>query len=147
MRRVVSFLIAVFVAYVLLAVSYTQLNLANFVEMGIDLSMQTRLQATGADLLGMAPFFLPVTAFALLIGFGFAKIAARFIPQLRTLAFVVSGFVAMFLVDFVTRMPFGTHIIPTTRTTIGLLAFCIAGAVGAYVYIHFTSKDEVIDGA
>ena len=141
MRNLVSYIVAVLAAYILLAVSYTQLNLANLVEMGIDLPLQTRLQATGQDLLGMAPFFLPITGFALLIGFGFAKVAVRFVPQLRTLAFVVSGFVAMFLVDFVSRLPFGTHIIPTTRTTIGLLTFCLAGAIGAYLYTHFTAEE------
>ena len=134
MRRISAFLVAVIASYLLVAISYTQLNLANLVEMGVELTLGQRFAATGHDLVSMAPAFLVVITVAFLIGFPLAALAAKFVPQLRTLAYIVAGFVSLYAVDFATQIPFGTHIIPTTRTLMGVLAFSVSGAIGAYVF-------------
>ena len=140
MRRIWAFLVAVIVTYLLIAITYTQLNLANLVEMGVALSFEQRLSAAGHDLVSMAPLFTIVIVLAFLIGFPLAGLAARFVPQLRRLAYIVAGFVSLFAVDLAMQVPFGTHMVPTTRTLVGLLVFCVAGAVGAYVFVSLTPE-------
>ncbi len=135
-RIVVGFVGAVAATYVLSVLAYTQLNLANLVEMGLEVSMATRTGAALHDLSGMLPLYFTIITVALALGFGIAALILRWVPQLRTLGYVSAGFVAIFVVDFLLGavLTGGTHPLPVTRTTIGLLSQCVAGAVGGYVF-------------
>jgi hypothetical protein len=144
LKIVLAYILAVVTAYVAAVLAYTQLNLANVVEMGLPVDMMDRVGAAGHDLIGMAGLYLPIIAVALLLAFGFTAIVLRWVPQLRTLGYMLAGFVAIFVVDYAlgALLTGGTHPLAVTRTTIGLLSQCIAGAVGGYVFVLLSRKPE-----
>lgn len=144
MKIVLAYIAAVVTAYVAAVLAYTQLNLANVVEMGLPVSFKDRIGAAGHDLIGMASLYLPIIAVALLLAFGFTAIVLRWVPQLRTLGYLLAGFVGIFVVDYAlgALLTGGTHPLAVTRTTIGLLSQCLAGALGGYVFILLSRKPE-----
>ncbi len=144
MKAVVAYLSAVLAAYVLAVIAYTQLNLANVVEMGLPVDMAVRLEATWHDLLGMTSLYLPIIAVAFLIAFSVTAVILRWVPQLRTLGYLLAGFVGIFTVDYALGafLTGGTHPLAVTRTTIGLLSQCIAGALGGYVFVQMLPKRD-----
>lgn len=137
MKGVVAFVVSVVVAYVLAVLMYTQLNLANVVEMGLPVTMGVRFEAAVHDLIHMVPLYLPIISVAFLIAFGVTRLILIWVPQLRTLGYVLAGFVAIFTVDFALGaiLTSGTHPLAVTRTTVGLLSQCVAGAIGGYVFV------------
>ena len=100
MKIVLAYILAVVTAYVAAVLAYTQLNLANVVEMGLPVDMMDRVVAAGHDLIGMASLYLPIIAVALLLAFAFTAIVLRWVPQLRTLGYMLAGFVGIFVVDY-----------------------------------------------
>ncbi len=138
MKVVIAFVVAVIVAYVLAVLMYTQLNLANVVEMGLEVTLADRAAAAVHDLAGMLPLYVPIIAVAFLIAFGITRLVLMWVPQLRTLGYVLAGFVAIYTVDFAlgALLTSGTHPLAVTRTTVGLLSQCVAGAIGGYVFVR-----------
>lgn len=147
MKRVLAFLGAVVATYILAVLMYTQLNLGNVVEMGIPVSVSDRVGAAFHDLLGMLGLYLPIIGVAFLIAFAVTHQVLRWVPQLRTLGYILGGFVGIYVVDYllVNLVGSGIHPLPVTRTTIGLLSQCVAGAIGGYVFVRLlpTSASDV----
>ncbi len=139
-RIVVAFLVALVVAYAVGALTYSQINLAALVEMGMPVTASVRIETALHDLVSMGSMYLPIVAVALLVGFGLAAIALRWLPQVHTLGYIVAGFLAMYGVDAALQAPFGTHLLAVTRSSVGLLSQCIAGAVGGYVFSLMLGK-------
>jgi hypothetical protein len=138
LKRVIAFIAAVLVTYVLAVLMYTQINLGNLVEMGLEVTLADRVSAAFHDLLGMIVLYLPIIALAFLIAFATSHLILRWVPQLRTLAYMLAGFVGIFAVDFllVHLVMSGAHPLAVTRTTVGLLSQCVAGAIGGYVFVR-----------
>ncbi len=136
MKRVIAFVAAVFVTYLVAVLLYTQLNLGNVVEMGLEVTAADRFAAALHDLGGMAGLYLPVISVALLIAFAVTHLVLRWVPQLRTLGYMLGGFVGIYVVDYllVNVVGGGIHPLAVTRTTVGLLSQCVAGAIGGYVF-------------
>ncbi len=143
MKTVLSFLAAVVTTYLLAVLAYTQLNLGSLVEMGVEVGAGDRLQAGLHDLGGMAGVYLPVIAVALLLGFLIARLVLIWVPQLRALGYVSAGFVGILAVDILlgSVVASGTHPLAVTRTFIGLMSQCVAGAAGGYVFSLLTDPD------
>lgn len=141
MRKVVAFLLATGVTYVSAALAYSQLNLANLVELGMPVTASVRAHVAWHDVLGMAGLYLPIIVVALILGFAVAWLILRWVPQLHTIGYVAAGFVAIFVVDFLlgALLTGGTHPLAVTRTTIGLLSQCLAGALGGFVFASITA--------
>lgn len=137
MRVVLAFVAAVVTTYILAVVSYGQLNLANLVEMGLSVDAATRFYTASNDLFGMMQIYLPVISVALLLGFLIARLIIKWVPQLRTLAYVSAGFAGIFAAEAVltTVIGSGIHPLAVTRTTVGLLSQCVAGAIGGLVFV------------
>jgi len=144
LKLVLAYILAVVTAYVAAVLAYTQLNLANVVEMGLPVNLMDRIGAAAHDLIGMASLYLPIIAVALLLAFGFTAIVLRWVPQLRTLGYMLAGFVGIFVVDYAlgALLTGGTHPLAVTRTTVGLLSQCVAGALGGYVFVLLLRKPE-----
>ena len=142
MKVVLGFIAAVVATYVFAAVSYSQLNLASLVEMGLVVDAGTRLKATVHDLGGLALIYLPIIAVGLLIAFGVARLVLIWVPQLRTIGYMLAGFVALYTVEYALGnvVASGTHPLHITMTTVGLLSQCIAGAIGGYVFVLMTRQ-------
>tara|TARA_B100001123_G_C14568469_1_gene733251 strand:- start:76 stop:513 length:438 start_codon:yes stop_codon:yes gene_type:complete len=143
MRIIVAFIAAVLVTYIIAVLGYTQLNLANLVEMGVGVSPSVRLEAALHDLVGMTGLYLPIISIALLLGFGFTRLVLIWLSELRTLGYIIGGFVAIFVVDQALGQLMGTHPLAVTRTTAGLLSQCLAGALGGYVFSLTSVKGDL----
>ena len=132
--RLISFLLAGLVAYVIAVLFYTQINLSNLTDLGIDISFSDRFGAASHDLLSMTGMYLPIMLVALLVAFTLAAIVIRFLPNLRTLGFVVAGTVGVLALVLFFSSFLGTNPIAVTRSSLGLLSQCGAGGMGGLVY-------------
>ena len=132
--RLISFLLAGLVAYVIAVLFYTQINLSNLTDLGIDISFSDRLGAAWHDLLSMTGMYFPIMLVALLVAFSLAAIVIRFLPNLRILGFVVAGTVGVLALVLFFSSFLGTNPIAVTRSTLGLLSQCCAGGMGGLVY-------------
>ena len=132
--RLISFLVAGLVAYVIAVLFYTQINLNNLTDLGIDISFSDRLAAASHDLLSMTGMYLPIMLVALLVAFSLAAIVIRFLPNLRTLGFVLAGMVGVLALVLFFSSFLGTNPIAVTRSSFGLLSQCGAGGIGGLVY-------------
>ena len=133
-KVVLGFLAALVSAYVVAVLGYSQLNLGALVELGMPVTGGVRFDTFLHDLVGMTALYLPILAVALLIGFAVAAVILRWTPHIYTLGYISAGFVAVFVVDFALQAAFGTHPIAVTRTLMGLLSQCLAGALGGYIF-------------
>ena len=142
MKVVLGFVAAVAATYVFAAVSYSQLNLASLVEMGLVGDAGTRLKTTVHDLGGLALIYLPIIAVGLLIAFGVARLVLIWVPQLRTIGYMLAGFAGLYTVEYAlgNLVAEGTHRLHVTMTTVGLLSQCVAGAIGGYVFVRMTRQ-------
>ena len=132
--RLISFLLAGLVAYVVAVLFYTQINLSNLTDLGIDISFSDRLGAAWHDLFSMTGMYFPIMLVALLVAFSLAAIVIRFLPNLRILGFVVAGIVGVLALVLFFSSFLGTNPIAVTRSTLGLLSQCSAGGMGGLVY-------------
>ena len=132
--RLISFLVAGLVAYVIAVLFYTQINLSNLTDLGIDISFSDRLAAASHDLLSMTGMYLPIMLVALLVAFSLAAIVIRFLPNLRTLGFVLAGMVGVLALVLFFSSFLGTNPIAVTRSSVGLLSQCGAGGIGGLIY-------------
>lgn len=133
-RRVTIFLLAVFVTYVLAASAATQSVLARLQEMGIRITLDHRLAATGHDLIGMASSFLPLLALALLIAFLVTGLMYRWFNSWRVVLFAFAGAAAVILVHAGLKLVFDITPVAAARTIGGLVIQAAAGAIGGLVY-------------
>jgi hypothetical protein len=133
---VIAFVAAVLAAYILAVLMYTQLNLANVVEMGLTVTMADRVSAALHDLWSMNLLLvLLVVAFA--IAFAVTHFVLRLLPQLRFIGYILAGALAIYVLDYSLFKVMGDmHVLAVTRTTVGTLAMCLAGAVGGYVFVR-----------
>ena len=132
--RLISFLLAGLVAYVIAVLFYTQINLSNLTDLGIDISVSDRLGAASHDLLSMTGMYFPIMLVALLVAFSLAAIVIRFLPNLRVLGFVVAGTLGVLALVLFFSSFLGTNPIAVTRSSLGLLSQCGAGGMGGLVY-------------
>ena len=132
--RLISFLLAGLVAYVIAVLFYTQINLSNLTDLGIDISFSDRFGAASHDLLSMTGMYLPIMLVALLVAFSLAAIVIRFLPNLRIPGFVVAGTVGVLALVLFFSSFLGTNPIAVTRSSLGLLSQCGAGGMGGLVY-------------
>ena len=136
MNRVVAFLLAVGTVYGVGVLTYSQLNLAALVELGMPVTGQVRWSTFVHDLLGMTQIFLPVVIISLLLALPVAHLIVRKVPQLTIIGYISAGFMAMLVMNIVLSQAVGgMHPLAVTRTFVGLMSQCIAGALGGYVYI------------
>ena len=78
---------------------------------------------------------LLVIAFA--IAFAVTHLVLRLLPQLRFLGNILAGGLSIYVLDFTLYKVMGDmHVLAVTRTMVGTLAMCLAGAVGGYVFVR-----------
>lgn len=141
-RRVGAFLAAVVAAYLVGTIGYSQMNLAWQVEMGMPVDAAVRWQTAVHDVTSMLDLYLGLIAVTLLLAFLVTALVLRWVPQLRTLGYVVGGFAGIFVLDFLlgALLTGGTHPLAVTRTGMGLISQCLAGAIGGYVYVRIAPR-------
>ncbi len=137
-RKLMALIFAIIVTYIAAAILLSQLNIAQVIDMGFEVSLIQRLTSAWHDLAGMLDLYLPIIAVALLIAFLFTSLLLlRFINKSAVL-FSLAGFVGLMTVHFALNTIFGIAAIAPTRTIIGFLSQGLAGAIGGYVYYRLS---------
>ncbi len=131
-----GYLGAVLTAYVLASIASTQSVLNNLTEMGVTIELNTRFEAIGHDLLGLMSIYLPIIALAFLIAWPVTALIVKWKPGLRTLGYVLAGFVAIVAAHLVLKQLVDITGIAAARTTFGLVVQGLAGAAGGLIFVR-----------
>lgn len=139
-----SFVVAVLGTYVVGALFVSQGNIAAVTALGFDVSLAQRLDAAVHDVTHMTDIYLPLVAISLLLGLPVAFAVIRKQPHLRTLGYVLAGFVALLAMQVIMKAVLGLSGIAPTRTLWGLLAQGIAGGIGGYLFCRLSAKNDAL---
>lgn len=135
LRVLTAYLAAVLVAYAGAAIAHTQFVMARLDDMGVDVGAADRLEATLHDLAGMAPLFLPMVAVALAVAFLIAHAVIRRLPHWRPVGYALAGGLAVLTIHVVLYQAFSITPVAGARTTLGLTAQALCGALGGWVFL------------
>lgn len=138
--RLAAFLAAVGIAYVLASVMATQSVVASLAGMGVEVGPAGRLTMTLNDIAGMAPMFLPMVAFALLIAFLSAALLCRWLHRWRGPLYLLAGATGVVCIHLGLHLAFGITPVAAARTGVGLLLQGVAGAAGGYSYLTLVRR-------
>jgi hypothetical protein len=144
-RRLLAWLLAVAVAYVLASVTATQSVIGSLARMGVDVPFGDRLAMTLQDLAGMANMFLPMVAFALLVAFMTAALLCRRLGRWRLALYALAGATALVMIHVVLQLAFGLTPIAVARTAGGLAMQGLAGAAGGICYILLVRRQAHVE--
>ena len=142
LKRIMAFIAALLGGYTAAVLAYSQLNLSNLTDMGVNVGLGDRFATFGHDLLSMTSVYLPAMFVALLLAFLFATLVLRWVPQLRTLGYVLAGTVGMLALILFFKVSMGTNPIAVTRTVVGFASQCLAGAVAGLIYVRLNVKSS-----
>ena len=137
-----SFVGAVLAAYILGAIFVSQGNIASVIALGFEVSGGQRIDAALHDILHMTDIYLPLVTVSLLLGLPVAFAVIRKKPHLRTLGYVLAGFVALIAMPVIMKLVLGLSGIAPTRTIVGLLAQGLAGGAGGYLFCRVSAPAE-----
>ena len=138
-RFVFGFVVGVLVAYLIGAAISTQFVLAEVVAMGLPVGWPVRWNATVTDLIGLAGAYLPLIAVACLIGFLVCAVLLRWFGH-RVFMYALAGFCAVIAMHLIMNAVLGMAAFAAVRSTTGLLAQGLAGALGGWVFARMTAK-------
>ena len=141
-KRLGAYLAAVMIAYLAASVTATQAVVASLGNMGVDVGVPERLAMTLDDIVGMAPMFLPMVAFALLIAFMSAALLSRWLRRWRLPLYLLAGATGLMCIHLGLHLAFGITPIAIARSGAGLLVQGIAGAVGGLTYLALISRTK-----
>jgi hypothetical protein len=136
LRKLGAWLLAVLVGYAVGTVAATQFVLAKLGELGVAVPVGDRLSTTLFDLAGMATSYLPLIAVALAIAFPVAALVVRFQPTWRSFGYPLAGAVALLVLHLALQFAIGFTPVAGVRTTAGLIAQMLAGALGGYALLR-----------
>ena len=137
-----SFVGAVLAAYILGAIFVSQGNIASVIALGFEVSGGQRIDAALHDILHMTDIYLPLVTVSLLLGLPVAFAVIRKKLHLRTLGYVLAGFVALIAMPVLMKLVLGLSGIAPTRTIVGLLAQGLAGGAGGYLFCRLSAPAE-----
>ena len=134
-RRLLIWLLAVVVTYVLASLTATQAVIAELAGMGVVVPPADRAVMSLQDILGMANMFLPMVAFALLVAFMTAALLSRWLSRWRLPLYLLAGAVAVVCIHLGLHLAFGITPVAIARSGFGLLLQALAGAAGGFTYL------------
>lgn len=138
-----AFALAVLCAAVLGCLASTHFILAELAALGVSVPLVDTLAVSGHDLIGLGPVLVILYAGALCPGFLVAAYVQRRVPGPRTLWFSLSAALAVFALLAGARVILGGMPIAGARTTAGLLAQALAGAVAGWLYAYLTRRRAI----
>lgn len=141
MRIALAFVLALLVATACASVVQTQVNLASLSALGVDVSVGTRLAATGHDLFFFAPLFALLVAPVLATGFALARLPALAWPQSLTALRILMPALLMFaLLAVISAVPAVPAVISAARGMTGMVLISLAMAVGGWIRVWCGGK-------
>lgn len=133
-RQTFAFLLGVAVTAAIGAIASTHFVLASLRDLNVQVPIGKRLLAYGHDLIGMAPTLAVVVAVGFAIAFPVAAAAGRFLPRSRPIAYPLAGAAAIVTALLLMNVVLGMMPLAGVRSTLGIVAQGVAGAVGGYVF-------------
>lgn len=140
LRRIAVFLLALFVTYLFAATAATHSVLTSLASLGVQVTLSQRLEATGHDLAGMAPSFLPLLGVGLLIAFLVTAAITRFVTSWRTPLYMLAGATAIITVHVALKVTLDITPVAAARTMPGLFVQALSGAAGGLVFARLSRK-------
>ena len=139
LKRILAFVVALLGGYTAAVLAYSQLNLSNLTDMGVSVGLGDRFNTFGHDLLSMVPYLFAMFV-ALLLAFLFATLVLRWVPHLRTLGYVLAGTAGMMTLLLLANSAVGINPIAVTRTVVGFVSQCLAGAIAGIIYVRLRPR-------
>lgn len=141
-RVVLGFIIALVVGSVLGSLVQTQFNLQALEGLGVDISVETRLETTVQDLVNFAPLYAILFGLSFLLSQGAASLVARLAGNsgrswLYPLAAAVGLWATLRIVDALAPMP---TLIAATRDMGGLFAMLVTAAFSGWLFSVLVSR-------
>lgn len=138
-RRLAALLVAALITGALTSLVQTQVNLAEHVALGAQVSGALRGAVTLEDLARFGPVAMGVAIVALLLAFLVAHGVARYVlPGWRTMVFAVAGLCGMTTAFGLLATVIPSPPLAATRTGLGLLLVSLSGLIGGLVYARIT---------
>ena len=138
--RLGIYLAAVAIAYALASLSATQVVVSRLAAMGVSVGWSERVAMSLQDLAGLAPMFLPMVAFALLVALLCAALVCRYLARWRTALYVLAGATALVIIHVTLRLTFGLTPVAAARTAGGLVLQALAGGMGGLTYVYLARR-------
>ncbi len=136
MSLIVSFIVGVVVFDFLAAITATQFVLKELSNLGVEISLQTRMTTTFYDIFGLAPTFSPIFGFGFIIAFFVAaQLAKRTNLSARGL-FAAAGFFSVLATLMTMEAVFGLWPIAAAREITGLICLSLCGVPAGYVFFR-----------
>lgn len=145
-KRILTFLAAALVAYLLAAILASNSALDRVVELGLPVSFAQRVAATAHDIVGMSTSLLPLVLIGFLIAFLITGLLTRRWPGVRLVLYALAGAVAVIGIHIALKLSFDITPVAAARTTGGLLMQGLAGAVGGYLFARLTAAPRATGG-
>ncbi|MCC2617827.1 hypothetical protein LJ739_16365 [Aestuariibacter halophilus] len=133
-RRTGYYLLAVCSTFILASLLHTQFVLYELQRLSIPIDVATRLSTSADDMLGLAPGYGGVIALALLLGFLVIHGVRHYLRSDHPVWFPLAGTLAMLSALLAMQPILDITLIAGARTLPGLIAQCLAGTMGGWVY-------------
>lgn len=138
--RLVIYLAAVLLTYLLASIMATQSVVSSLSGMGVDISFSERAAMTLRDVVGMAGMFLPMVAFGLLTAFMATALICRYWNRWRIPLYLIAGAAALVGIHLALNLAFGITPVAIARTPFGLVMQGAAGAAGGLAFVYLSKK-------
>ncbi|WP_199610978.1 hypothetical protein [Flocculibacter collagenilyticus] len=133
---------AAFVSFSIASVLHTQFVLYRLTALNINISLNTRINATAQDWLGLLPGYGAIILLGLAVGFMCVYFAAKAMSKYLSLRIsahstALYGFagVCSFIAMFALMQPIlNITLIASVRSELGYLAQCVAGGIGGIIF-------------
>lgn len=136
-RLIVAFVVAVVVTELGIALVNTTSVLLRLSELGIPLTAAQWADTLVADVLGIAPIFLPILGIGFAIAFAVAAAVVRWLlPNAARYGYPLAGAVCVLTIVVAVNSIFGTHPIAASRSLAGLGLLCASGAFGGLLFVR-----------
>ncbi|MFC3712595.1 hypothetical protein ACFOMD_08440 [Sphingoaurantiacus capsulatus] len=142
-RLIGGFVAAVLATIIIASVIHSHFTIQGLRAVGAEIGPGDAWKLAWGDLIGLAPTLGAVIAIALLVGFLVAAIVLRFVKLPRWVGYAVAGKAAMITALWLMYLNFDITPIGSARTTEGLIALGLAGAIGGLLFTWFTRPQKV----
>nr|WHW29601.1 hypothetical protein [uncultured bacterium] len=136
-----AFIVSVLAASVAASIFSTQFVLAGLQNLGVRVSLNTRLEMTFNDLAILQTLGIVIAA-SFLIGFLTAALCKRFIGGNQMLWYVLAGGCSVLSALLIMSAVLQLMPVAGARTTFGLLTQTLAGAFGGYVFARLALSPQ-----
>ena len=143
LRNIVGLIVATLTTAIIGSIFSSQSVIASLQSLDIVVPLVTRLSMTLDDL-AILTALAPVTAICFVVGFIVAALCVRFIGGNRTAWHILAGAAALVTTLLILKAVLLITAIAGTRTTLGLMSFGLAGAIGGWVYAKITTRPEAV---